>query len=569
MLRHLLPAGLVLALAGLCAGATGCTSLLGDFEVSSSSTTDLQDSGTTGADATTGDGGSQVTQCGGETVDLQTSAKHCGKCDNPCKATESCQAGTCTSSYPAPEFASTPRTPTGWVDAAGAPIAFTMKPTNLPGTTYECRSGPEGKLPPNWAPCDGKQGAEPKHNPQSDQTVPEGTYRMEYRYRVGDYTSPVIGYRFYTLFKLDKTATCPRPGNPDDGPRYGEAEYFAAADAWSKANAGQFPLAGQFPAPTGDRKTSPIWLENPFIKIPFADIEASTGTRTPRLGQPTYNWPAKGGSYVLAERSVRRQFVMDPQRRMILVKRQYVKPAGARVGAGACGNEFEMGSKLAKKRGPIPRGPRLVDCEAWVFNTKGQALCLGRRAGTTVPVALPIDRRPPRGPMGPSDPSLPAAPQGPAAGFTNGDAAPSFVVPGNNIDLLPLFDNLASPQDGYVWIDSPNVGSQRWWKVTGVSKNAFTVAPNTTAPAGKQFIYGCASATNTPVCKWWFTKSLNNLFVVPTGFVKLHERQDHAYALGLRNAPNTGATGTPSPFTKCERAGCNGGNRSYLTFLPP
>jgi hypothetical protein len=223
--------------------------------------------------------------------------------------------------------------------------------------------------------------------------------------------------------------------------------------------------------------------------------------------------------------------------------------------AGACRNELELGSQLARKRGPVGRGPHKVDCEAWIFNTKGQALCFGQRSGVTTPVPIPIDRRPP---------PLSGAPFGPAAGHTyTAENYPYLVVPGSAINLVALFDNQTNPPDAYVWIESSVAASTRWWKVASVTTNYIEVAPNTNQPRGQQLIYGCKSAASTGVCKWQYTKSLSNLFVVPTGFVKLHERRDHAYALGLR------APGLPAPFTKCETPGCNGGSKSFLTFLPP
>lgn len=528
MLRPVLSGVFVASLVAVCGAATGCTSLLGDFEVSATQTSSQPDGG----------GGGGETDGGGGQADS-------GPVDT----------------HPAPEFLTHPRTPTGWRDSQNNPIGFTMKPSGIDGTIYECRSGPEKKLPPAWSPCDGKQGTEPKHSPQSDQEIPEGTYRLEYRYRAGDYTSPVIGFRYYTLFKLDKAPTCPRPGFPDDGPRYGDADFFAAAAAWSTGNAGAFPLAAQFPEQGQDRATSPMWLDNPFIKITFNDVEVSSGTRTPRQGAPAnWNWPAKGGTYVVNERSVRHTFTMDPQRHMLLMKRQYLKnesndPANPLARANepkACANELEIGSQLARKRGPFPRGPRKVDCEGWVFNAKGQALCLVTRSGSTVPVVAPIDRRP-------TSPT-----QGQGRVYTNQEDAPYLVAQNNGPNFLTLFNNNANPPDAYVFVESTKPQSLSWYKISQVYSNTVYLDPNNSRPTGQRYVTGCMGTATTGGCSWKFVQALSPYFVLPTGYVKLHEHRDHAYALGLRQP------GIPSPFSKCETPNCNPPPyKNYLTFLPP
>lgn len=540
MLRHVLSVGVLVGLAGLCATSSGCTALLGDFEVSGDGT----------SSGTLPDGGSSS---GGD----GSTSEDGGPPGNP-----------------APELLAKPRTPTGWRDSANAPIAFEMKPTGVPGTIYECRSGPEGKQggPPPFAPCDGKQGAEPKHFPQSDPAIPEGTYRFEYRYRIGEYTSPVLGYRFYTLFKLDKVATCPRPGFPDDGPRYTDADYFAAADKWSKENVGQFPIDATFPAPTQDRKTSPVWLENPFIRVTFANIETSTGMKRETRSPATWNWPNKGEQYVVNERSLRHQWLTDPARRMMIYKRQYARPNVPANAPNACANTLEVGSSLGRRRGPVPRGPRPIDCEAWVFNSKGQALCMTTRSGTTTPQVSPIDLRP----------GTPTAGPGGLRLSTTQENSSVLQRSSASFDLMTVFGypgTFVQPTDLYVFIESSAVDTnntdpddyndykdyaRRWYKVNTLYPQYVYVDAVTWHPSKKQYVSGCLAG-----CTFQFYKGpLVPRFVVPTGYAKLHERKDHAYSLGLRNTPfNT--PGTPSPTTKCETAGCNAGNYGFLTFLPP
>ena len=60
----------------------------------------LGEDGGAGGDSSTGSGnptrcGSEQTVCAGACVDLETDAKNCGACGDPCARGESCEAGTC------------------------------------------------------------------------------------------------------------------------------------------------------------------------------------------------------------------------------------------------------------------------------------------------------------------------------------------------------------------------------------------------------------------------------------------------------------------------------------------
>ena len=103
MLRPILSGVLLASLVAVCGASAGCTSLLGDFEVSATQTSSQTDAGG-GGDGGDVDGGG-----GG-----QTDAGPGGP--------------------PAPEFLTKPRASTGWRDAENAPIGFTMKPTGIAGT---------------------------------------------------------------------------------------------------------------------------------------------------------------------------------------------------------------------------------------------------------------------------------------------------------------------------------------------------------------------------------------------------------------------------------------------------
>ena len=299
-------------------------------------------------------------QCGGTCVDTTSSQDNCGVCGNVCASGLTCQSAQCVcppgdaTCAPAPPavlaFGTLPRDPTGWTDSAGAPIVIELKPTGKPGTIYECRTGPASQFTPTtpaWKPCDGASGTGTKHAPVADPSVPEGTYRTEYRYKVGGETSPAIAFRFYAHASLNNVATCPRPGQADDGPHFTDQQYFDAVTQWIAANsaADKFPTTLTFPTP-GDPfdRDAEIFLGNPWIKIPFKQIATSAGMSTVNLTEnPKSGWPAAGADYVLHERSLRHKFVLDGTRTMLLARRQYVHPQ-----MKDCVDHYSIGSKHAR-----------------------------------------------------------------------------------------------------------------------------------------------------------------------------------------------------------------------------
>lgn len=306
-----------------------------------------------------------------------------------------------------------------------------------------------------------------------------------------------------------------------------------------------------------------MWLENPFIRVTFGNIETSAGMKRVVRSPADWNWPNKGDQYVLNERSLRHTWLADPARRMMIYKRQYARPNIAANAPNACANTLEVGSSLGRRRGPVPRGPRRIDCEAWVFNSKGQALCMTTRSGTTTPQVSPIDLRPGAPTPGPVRLNT----------GTNAQSSVLYRPAGSTTDLLAALGGVVQPNDVYVFVES-NVSdpeyldwARRWFKVYILQPSYIQIEAVPWRPADKQYVGGCTAAASG--CGFQFYRGpLVPQFVVPTGYAKLHERKDHAYALGLRQTP-FGTPGMPSPTSKCETPGCNAGFRDFLTFLPP
>lgn len=539
----------------------GCTSLLGDFEVSATG-----GSGVDAGQSCTGPDcpctGTQV-KCGGVCVDTTTDAKNCGQCGKACGDGLVCEAsackcgnggnlcgGTCASRTdrskcgaacapcqndeicdttckpaPAPEFAKEPLAPAGWQDPGGNPFTIEIKPTGIPGTIYECRTGPAGIFTPTvpeWKPCDGGPGTGTAHRPTPDATTPEGTYRTEYRYRVDTYRSPTIAARLYMHHSLDKVAMCPRPNRPADGPHFSDQEIFAAVLQWANTQNGAFPVAGIFPQGSNPPdRNDPIHLLNPWIRIPFA------GVAPPRGG----GW-APMTDYVLNERSLRHRYVVNQLRNLVLVKRTYVSPR-----TNDCQNRFKIGNEKAGLFGPTGRGVRYVDCEAFVLNTHGNAVCVNSSGGPNAkPIIVPIDRRP--------------LPDQPGTG-TLAAVKGSDVVTSNNYQFT-----LAGWSNSYIYIVDPDPNpyfpSGRWYQIKQVaSPTKIVLTEPYQRPGGGalgwRYRYG----------------ALFEDFDIPTGYPKLHQDGGHFYATGMAGAY------PPSKQTKCETKGCTGPSTPWLTYLPP
>jgi hypothetical protein len=525
-------------------GFVGCTSLLGDYSVSA--TSGEAGSGTDGG----GDGAVCMAACGANPcVDLTTDSTNCGACGTTCNGGQTCQASACKctqekafcnnacvvasrmacgpqcaaclsdevcnqgcTAAPLPAFEKTPLDPTGWKDSAGAPIVIKLKPTGIPGTLYECRTGPEANFTPSdppWKPCDGGTGLMPTHTPAKDAATPEGSYRTEYRYRSDSYRSPTVAFQFYVHMSLDNARTCPMAGQPV----ITDAEYFQAAQQFVS-----FPGTDTFPAP-GAASTDAFYIRNPWIKIPF------TGVHTVN-GMPTWPTPAAPFDHVVNERSLRHNYVLNATRTMLLVKRQYAHPK-----KNDCVNRFDFGSQMAKNRGPTGRGPEKLDCEAFVVNVHGQGMCIGRNA-MNKPAALVVDSRPA---------------SGPAYGYFQAPPGTATGALGSTTVTISAGSYVAFMGGHWIYMDAANSYTSRWYKVASVAGQVLTL----TEPL--KVAYNAVT--------WKYSPSTNpeQSFIIPTGF-------SHLYDDGKNWA--THGTLNPSWHTKCETVGCNTG-KPWLTYLPP
>ncbi|HSO39078.1 MAG TPA: hypothetical protein VLT33_41410 [Labilithrix sp.] len=531
----------------------GCTSLIGDFDVSQGNPS--------------GDGGGEggaCTQCGAECVDLTSSSAHCGKCEISCTAGQTCQASECKCpadqafcdskcvkadrnhcgatcvacqsdeicsaacvAAPAPAFEKKPLESTGWIDENSKPLSFTLKATGSPGTIYECRTGPDATFTPStpeWKPCDGATGTGTTHTPTADPAAPEGTYRTEYRYRSDTYRSPSISYVYYAHHQLDRAATCPRAGHPEDGPKFTDDQFFAAAQAYSTSNAAKFPTLGTFPAPGNPAaRTDAIFLRDPWIKIPFTGVKVTPQMKN-NSGLNNPPWPADGADYTVNERSLRHRFALNGARTMVLMERQYIHPKTKATPVQTCKNLVRIGNKLVSSYGPAEakRGPHDVDCLAYILNSHGNALCMTKNAAGTAPEPLAIDVTPV-----------------PGASFPGGTIGVTATGLGTATSMLTAYLNW--------YIEVPSTST--WYKITAVptpNTVQLTPAPGFIIPPGTQFRV---------------SKNLTPVYDIPTGYVKLHQGA-HGASLGLK------PPGVPSGTSKCEAPGCNT-NKPWLTFLPP
>ncbi len=550
----------------------GCTSLLGNFEVT--------DVGPGGPDAATSETGTQCSICvnNGPCIDFTKDDLNCGGCGRVCNGGQVCEASACKCPpdlafcnalcvkadrthcgqacsacqadevcnrecvvAPEPQFETLPpASPLGWFDQNNAPLSFKLKSTEIPGTLYECRTGPTGTFSatvPPWGPCDGGDGSTPVHTPVPDGTHPDGTYRTEFRYRHDSYRSAAIAHVYYVLHALDRVLTCPRVGQPADGPHFTDAQYFNAAQTFAQTQifaSAPFHVADTFDVPGGDRN-GPFYIQGPWIKVPFKGAMTVTAVKG---GTPA--WPAPGVpfDYTLQERSLRHKYVLNGTRTMLLVRRRYVNPV-----KGDCVNRFTFGNvdsgDTNEEWGPIGvgRGPKVKDCEAMILNVHGVGLCMVPSPDGTVPIPAAIDER------APMSSGIYGNPGSGLASGTSGQSTLTVTVASFNLAWVNRWVQLPGAQFG-----TPT----HWYKITGyTSSTSVTVTPAFTQTFSGQ--------------SWRYTASLQKIFAIPTAFGKLHEAP-------RRFVP---PVGFPSQTTKCEdiaspydNASCADGS-PWLTYLPP
>lgn len=540
----------------------GCNSLLGSYEIDTTVTPAVDSGIDTGLDAGTDGPPPSCTVCNSQCVDTNVDNANCGRCGIACTNGQTCQSAKCAcptdqvfcggqcakadrqhcgvsctpcqvdevcnticTAAPSPAFKSVPLSPTGWLLApAKAPLTIAIVPTNIPGALYECRTGPAADFTPTdppWGPCDGATGSGTTHTPQPKAATPEGTYKTEYRYRSDTYRSPTISTQYYVHHALDNAATCPRPGQPADGPHFTDEQYFEAARQFSLGRPAEFPITDTFAAPSlPPAPTDEVFLVNPFIKVTFRGVAVTSAMFAPQA--LSTGWPSAGGNYVLNERNLRHRYVLAPARNLLVYRRLYAHPQG-----GACTSDFLIGDKSTPtKWGPLNarRGRQRYSCEAMVLNSHGAALCISPNAAGTAPEVKAIDEKP----------NVNGLVYGVTASLTA------------NSNVATLSGNLTGMTGKYLQI--PSVGGH-WYQVTGQpAANKLTLGENATTPVTNAAFRDGGS-------------SLLPTYVIPTGYAKLQE-QNHAAALGLVPPRR------PSFKTKCEAPGCNTG-KPWLTYLPP
>jgi hypothetical protein len=165
----------------------------------------------------------------------------------------------------------------GFVGPAGDTprLEFTGAPA---GATFECRTGPAGSVGRQpFRTCDGADGSKPVHVlPLST----EGSYRTEVRYTVGNQMSAVAAVNYYAHHSLDRVACCRTQAS--------DADLFGAAR-------GVIPSTDTF---------ANVRVENPFITIGRPKLKNSIG---------------HGDTTKIL--SLRRAFVVSPDRRFVLIRR--------------------------------------------------------------------------------------------------------------------------------------------------------------------------------------------------------------------------------------------------------
>jgi hypothetical protein len=230
-------------------------------------------------------------------------------------------------------------------------------PVVLPAEAiFECKTARDPELPAKaWTPCDGADGTIPAFGPIPEPDW-EGKTRTLFRIHYADgNVSNVAALSYYLHASLNLAWGC-NPGASD-------ADLFDVADD-------RLDITGTF-------ENLGNHLANPFIHINFTPpIEASFGV-------------SEGNGPVEAL-SLRRRFVLNADRTMLLVTRNYESRRRSTTLNHYCtvGNRVHS-SYLASIPGPPGETPDrtrnyLNHCGALVFNTAGAAACLEYTPGGVV-----------------------------------------------------------------------------------------------------------------------------------------------------------------------------------------
>jgi hypothetical protein len=273
----------------------------------------------------------------------------------------------------APALGALWRSPTGWLNAAGASPSMAIRPVT--GALFECRTGRTRNKPDapsnianmTFSPCDGGDGSKPTVVARPVAVDPNGTYRTEVRMRILDYVSAsTTSAEYYAHDTLDHAAECPSS--------FTDAQLVAAAikPAW---NQGTLTDTGAFGVMTA--------LDSPFVQVPFVSSAFNVWAK---VGDPTPPTPD-----LIKVLSLRHTFTMSGnflvvRRRFESSRRKTLEPVSS------CVNGFQFGWNkfmIYKKRfGPTdPReARRRVDCVGLVINSAGNGTCVQKDVtGALVP----------------------------------------------------------------------------------------------------------------------------------------------------------------------------------------
>jgi hypothetical protein len=298
--------------------------------------------------------GTMVACSDGNCYDVTADRLHCGSGCSVCTSSQLCDSGCSTA--PTLNIASPWDNPTGWTVNGGGPISmtFTLSPaTSAPGITFQCRTYPISATPPAFANCDGSTGTTAVYRPAA---MANGTYRTEVRYlQNGAQIGTTKTYDFYAHHNLDGAAHC--------APTFTDAQYFAAAQAYATANPTLFSIPAS-PLFTGDAS---LKIANPFITIPFKQVSGSNSMLS-------HGWSGFPKDFAVKDLSLRHRWTLDAANKLLLMKRNYVSPAGG------CRNISQM-----NHAGTFD----FAQCEAFVMNIKGVGLCMGNTGGVAAVKGTP------------------------------------------------------------------------------------------------------------------------------------------------------------------------------------
>ena len=250
---------------------------------------------------------------------------------------------------------------TGWLDGNGAPIEMQFVDGNGTDVIYQCRTGHVdvvGDVP--FSNCDGATGTSPVHRPQPTVGMEQGHYVTHMRITDGSFTSRTLEYPFYAHGSLNSVPRCPAA--------FSDETIFAKAKQ-------ELPEEPPFSLLAGVEPTRTV---NPFIRILFENVIIPFDMRSDQNGLGNGTWAdASVETQLLVGHSLRRRFVFNNDRTLLLVQRRYQSRQALAHGVTdpdtLCRNGFVFGRNNPNTPG---HGKATVDCENFVLNSRGQGVCL-------------------------------------------------------------------------------------------------------------------------------------------------------------------------------------------------